>query len=377
MEDFLIRVEEGRKGLNEGLLTDPPMFSEAINNIQKKMIYVVFAAPKAFKTKFVDSFFVLHPFLKNPNKDIEWDYFSFEIDRINKVADWIAFFFWTDYKIKYSSNHILFRGIHKVKDEHLKLMDEILAKRIIPLMGNYNAKGEKISQGKLNFVEDRENPTGVRNYLLSKIKLEGEVVYEDYEMEEEGKTVKKKRLTGFHHSNPEKYRIVITDHIRKLKRERGFNIKENMDKYSDYQVSLRNIFGYTFVNIVHSNRAISDTSRVSLNEGKYLTPHLDDIKDSGNIGEDLSVAISLLNPEAYKIRNHFDYNVAEWQGMYRSLHLTASRDTEAPKDMALIGDGANNFFKALPSPTDREELLRFKKMFNAYRALPFGEVFQV
>lgn len=376
MEDFLIKMEAGRHGLNKGLITEPELFAKAINNIQRKTTYLIFAAPKTFKTKFVDSFFVLHPFLRNPHEDIEWDYFSFEVDRINKVADWIAFFFWHDYKIKYSANHILCRGDNKVKGEHWSMVEKILKDRIVPLMGNYDSKGKKISSGKLNFIEERDNPTGIRNYLLSKIKKEGEMLYEEYETEENGEIVSKKRLSGFNHAKPEKFRIVITDHVRKLRRERGFTMKENLDKYSDYQVQLRNLFGFTFVNIIHTNRSVSDTNRLSMNEGKYLTPMLDDVKDSGNLGEDLNVGISLLNPELYKIRNHFDYNVADWKGMYRSLHLIASRDTEAPKDMALIGDGANNLFKSLPSTNDREKLEEFKKIVNAYHKLGYGEVFE-
>lgn len=58
-------------------------------------------------------------------------------------------------------------------------------------------------------------------------------------------------------------------------------MKENLDKYSEYTVDLRNIFKYSFIDIIHSNRNLSDQDRVSTSGGRYLRPQVDDIKDSG------------------------------------------------------------------------------------------------
>lgn len=66
-----------------------------------------------------------------------------------------------------------------------------------------------------------------------------------------------------------------------MKRERGFSMKENLDKYSEYTVFLRNIFKYSFIDIIHSNRNLSDQDRVSTSGGRYLRPQTDDVKDTG------------------------------------------------------------------------------------------------
>ena len=368
MEDFLIKFEQGLKGENKGLRSGLKEVSDAIDNIQKETNYVIMGQPKTFKTKFTDTFFIHHPYLMNDKGLLDYTYYSFEVSRIKKTAEWIAFYFWNDYKIKYSAAHIMCKGDKKIKDEHIKYVEQILKNRIVPLLGEYDKYGNRIKKGIIDFIEEKDNPTGIYNYLINKAKSHGEVLYEEYETvnETEGK-VKKKRMVGYKDDDPKKYHIVITDHVRLLKRERGFSMKENIDKYSEYTISLRNIFKYSFVDIIHSNRNISDIERVGAQSGRFLKPQVDDVKDSGNLSENCNYLIALFNPYNYPgIQVHFDYHLKDWAGKYRSLHILTARDTEAPVDLFLIGDGANGVFKCIPPTSDKKKLDEFKLKFKEY-----------
>lgn len=368
MEDFWLKFEQGRKGENKGLEVGLKEIGKAIDNIQKETNYVIFGQSKTFKTKFTDTFFILQPFLLNDISLLDYTYYSFEVSRLKKVADWTAFFFWNDYKIKYTPSHIMSKGDKKIKDEHIKLVEEILKKRIIPLLGEYDKYGNRTKKGIVDFIEDKDNPTGVFHYLINKAKEHGEVIEEEYEtQDEQGRKVKKKRLIGFKDNEPNKYRLVITDHIRLLRRERGFSMKENIDKYSEYTISLRNIFKYSFVDVIHSNRNISDNERVGVNNGRYLRPQQDDVKDSSNPLENCNYLIGIFNPYNYpNINLHFDFNLKDWKGKYRSLHILAARDTEAPKDLFLLCDGGNSVFRELPTNPTSEQLKDIKQKFEDY-----------
>lgn len=371
MEDFWLKFEQGRKGENKGLNTGMKIIGESIDNIQKETNYVIFGQAKTFKTKFTDTFFILQPFLLNDPSLLDYTYYSLEVSRIKKTAEWIAHFFWNDYKIKYSAAHIMSRGDKSIKDEHIKFVEEILKKRISPLLGEYDANGKRTKKGIVDFIEDKDNPTGVYHYLINKAKEHGEVLEEEYETQDEtGKKIKKKRIVGYKDNEPEKYRMVITDHIRLLKRERNYSMKENIDKYSEYTIFLRNTFKYSFIDVIHSNRQISDNDRVGMNNGRFLRPQMDDVKDSSNPLENCNYLIGIFNPYNYpSINIHFEYNLKDWKGKYRSLHILAARDTEAPKDLFLVCDGGNSVFRELPANPTPEQLKDLKSKFEDYENL--------
>lgn len=215
MEDFLLKFEAGLRGENVGMESGLAGISESIDNIQKETNYVIFGPPKTFKTKFTDAFYILYPFMNGHGNLMDYTYYSFEVSRIKKVAEWIAFFFWYDYKLKYSAGHIMSRAKKRVKDEHLKFVEVILKNRIIPLLGEYNSQGKRIKDGVIDFIEDKDNPTGIYNHLIHKAKLHGEVIMDTYEtVDDTGKKVNKQKIVSFVDWNPEKYRLVICDHKR-------------------------------------------------------------------------------------------------------------------------------------------------------------------
>lgn len=370
MEDFWLKFQEGLRGENKGLQVGLTEIGKAIDNIQKETNYVIMGQPKTFKTKFTDTFFILQPYLLNDNGLLDFTYYSLEVSRIKKTAEWIAFFFWNDYKIKYSASHIMCRGDKKIKDEHIKYVEEILKKRLNPLLGEYDKNGKRIKKGLVDFIEEKDNPTGILHYLVNKAKEHGEIIEEEYEtINESNVKVKRKRTAGFIDRDP-KYRLVICDHVRLLKRERGYSMKENIDKYSEYTIFLRNTFKYSFVDVVHSNRQISDNDRVNANSGRFLRPQMDDVKDSGNLAENANYLIGIFNPYNYPgINIHFDYNLSHWKKKYRSIHILAARDTEAPKDLFLLCDGGNSVFRELPLATDQEAIKEIKKKFDEYDSI--------
>ena len=136
--------------------------------------------------------------------ELEIIYNSYEIDRVSKEFDFITHFLNRDFGIlnipleegrTYKGKNFVplssafLKGevvydkregetsseIIKVSPQLLLLVQQVYRERIIPLFGEYNKLGEQVSKGIIIFLENKENPTGIRNYLLDYAEKNGEL----------------------------------------------------------------------------------------------------------------------------------------------------------------------------------------------------------
>ena len=387
-----------------------------INGIQKARIVTLAAAPKGGKSTLADYGFVISPcmYVINFNqviyqqvveqrefynlcqdetrklrilekiKELEDGYLyfkviynSYEIDRVSKEFDFAAHFIYADYGLTHITlpegktfdqqsaveiSGLLLRGElcydQKVngKKEFIPLPSQIIdmileiyQKRIIPLFGEYNDSNVKIKEGIIDFRENKENPTGIRNYLLEYAEKNGHFI-NDVKQKSDGTNVSRK--IGYVPHNPKLLTLVLTDHLRKLTPERGFTKKETIDKFSEYAVELRNLCKFSFLHIIHLNRALSDVARKKA-EGDRIFPTSDDIKDTGNLSEDSNYILTMFNPNDDKVflSKHFGLVIRNGQGQLlypnlRSIHLVESRHGLAPRHIRVIMQGGiKNFVK--------------------------------
>lgn len=371
--NFIEKIKKGQLGKNKGLSTGLKPLDRAIDGIQKRAIYCVAASPKVGKSTFVDFCFMLEPFLYyiehirlNPNSSLKvhWIYFSFEIDRVKKELKYASYFMWKDYGITnfwhkerlYEMSARYLEGkltdiddqVILLQPDHFEKLKEIYEKRIIPIFGQYTENGKKIKDGIVDFIEDRDNPTGLRKYLFSYAKDHGEFIEENYTtLNDQGNRITKSRIVGYKEKDSDLVTIVITDHVRKLRREMKYTLKENIDKFIEYQVEIRNWCSFTFVNVIHLNRNLANIERIKF-LSEFLYPTGEDIKDTGNLSEEADYVITMFNPqdEKYKITKHFGVELEGYPN-YRSIHLVESRDTECPNHMQVNMFGNINAFSQI------------------------------
>lgn len=367
--NLLGEFQRGLEGRNVGRTTGIKPLDAAIDGIQRASLYGVAAGPKVGKSTLVDYAFLLAPFLES-TENIEWIYFSYEISRIKKEFKFASFFMNHDYGlgqfehagVLYDMSPRYLQGRLKdvdgrpiqVANEHQQLFREIYEKRIVPIFGRYDANGNKVAKGKVMFIEHKDNPTGMKNLLMRYADDNGAFVHEEYQTKgDNGQPVTGRRISGYVPTNPDLFTIVITDHLRKPRRERGFTLKENMDKLIEYQVELRNWCGFTFVDIVHLNRSIANIERIKY-QPEFIYPTGDDVKDSGNLSEEADYMITMFNAndDKYGIKKHFGVQLEGPKGgllhpSYRSIHLVESRDTECPVHIQANMYGGINMFSGL------------------------------
>lgn len=387
------------KGLpmGEGL----QIVAAAINGVQRGKIYTIGAAPKGGKSTLADVGFVIEPciyvleinaFYKSQMDliaaklsattdadtrsslnaeyercsseliDLEIIYNSYEIDRISKEFDFMAHFLNRDYGIykislppgktyrnevtvplsaAYLRGELVYdtktpeepKEIIRVSDDLLGKVKHIYRHRIIPLFGEYNEAGHKVSNGMIIFLENKDNPTGIRNWLIDYANRNGQFLYST--AVKGGQTYQ--RMIGYKPKNPNKYVLVVTDHLRKLIPERGFKMKETVDKFSEYAVEFRNTCNFSFVHIIHLNRAMSNVERRQYDDDRIF-PQSDDIKETGNLSEDSNYIFTMFNPndDKYNLKKHFGLNIRKPDNslLYpnmRTLHLVESRHCVCPQ----------------------------------------------
>lgn len=344
--NFLDQYNRGKEKKNIGLPTGHKSIDKAIYGVHKKKMYGIAAAPKVGKSTFANFAFVINPILYCIENDIPLNiiYFSFEVDRISFEFDLASFFFYHDYGIYqieinskwWNIDSSLLQGrkldendnVVILPQEYEDILLEIYEKRIIPFMGKYDENGQKIEEGYIQFYEKATNPTGLRNICRDYAKKHGKFLKTAYK-DSDGST--KYYESGYKENDPSLYTIIITDHLRKLKMERGYTKKQNTDKWIEYSVELRNMCQFTFVHIIHLNRNLANIDRLRY-LGDKIFPNGDDIKDTGNLSEEVNYLFTMMNPgdEKYGLKSHFGVKLKGLPN-YRSIHLVEARDTECPQ----------------------------------------------
>lgn len=371
MSNFKSAYENGRLGKNIGLPTGLDVLDIAINGLQRRTVIGVAAPPKVGKSKFTNAHFIIYPYLLAPNADIEWIYFSYEMDRVQVEFAFAVFFLWYDFGMntyKDSNNktqfittdYLMGRLKDKLTHKTILVTKEIEDKlkivyvnRIIPLFGEHDNDGKRISRGKIDFIEAKQTADEMTNYVVAYARQHGEFIYEEYiTIDGTGKNITAKRLKSYKAKNPNKYTIVITDTLRKIKLAAKQDKKQAADSWIESSILLRNLTAFSFVHIIHCNRNISSVERMNFSK-EFLYPTGDDIKETGNLSEEADYVLTLFNPndEKYNLKRHFGLDLFENGNLlypdYRSLHLVESRHTICPQHMQLELNGATGFYKKL------------------------------
>jgi len=357
--NFIQEFKKGQEGVNKGLPMGDGLYniSKAINGVQKRRMYGFAGASKSGKSTIVDYAMLLQPFLYSVinNINTKWIYFSFELDRVSKEFDFATFFLYHDFGmekieldegITYTSNGITsnfinlspdyLRGrlqddngnIIKVKQSVQDVLKIVYETRIIPLFGEYDIYGNLIKKGFITFITNKDNPTGIYKYLLQFARNRGTFITEPNNPN---------RIVSYLPNDENEHIIIIVDHMRKLIPERGFQMKQTVDKMLEYLVDIRNWCGYTIVPIIHTNRDIVNVDSMRFVKDE-LYPTSDHLKDTGNVAEDCDYLFTIFNPndEKYKLQKHFGLEIRDSKGNpyypnMRTVHLVESRHCIFPQ----------------------------------------------
>ena len=352
MDSELVKsIKDGMSGKNRGIPGGLPRFDRETYNIQPAKMISVVGSSKAGKTAFALWRYIFIPWI-NGERNIKWIYYSLEVDIEQIKARLIAMFVYKLHGIKINPNKVYSLGEERLSQYEADLIISIEKNHLIPLFN------------RIEFIADKAdaNPTAIYKHAVAYANKNGETLYQKFNtMDDRGQAVERERVIGYRNDKPEEKVFIIIDTLGLMKKEKGMNKKDNMDKWlEDYAVTLRNIYKYTIINLHHLNRGMSAVDRLKFAD-QDLQPQLDDIKDTSGIGECSDMVIAVFNPNVYKhLTEHQDHNLLEHNGKYRSIHVLASRYTASPINGALTFDYETGLWNELPPVIKKNKELEFK-----------------
>lgn len=334
---------EARKMVDQGREGKAIWIPLTLNKVGKRLeispatYTLVGGAPGSGKTAFVHQMYILAPYVWWRNNkhqtDIKLKIILRNMERKFEIilVKWVAFYLYAKYKKLVDTKFLIGRGQQKnyVSDE-----------LYVQIREGFEYFEEMMSSGVIDLRSRMENPTGINKHIERIAKQQG-----------------KEEILGPNHTHyvPDDdnlITLIIIDHIGRIRRERGFNDREVLQKMSEYLSIARDRYGFSPVVINQFNRAIYETSRRT-SSAITLVPEERDFKGAANMFEDADVAIGMFDPGRYGITKLLGYDLSRMRDengndRFRSIHVLKNNLGMDKFDAALHFVGENGTFAEMP-----------------------------
>lgn len=347
-ERVIKHLEERRtKVINGGINSIPSPFArfrEDFLGIEQGKYYVITSSTKGAKTQFSSYVFIYTTLLyayHHPDKvRVKIFYYPLEETPEDVLTRFISYLLYTlsNYTIKIAPVDLNSTKNDKPLDE--SVIDIIKSEEYIKI---------------LKFFEDNvifsssTNPTGVMQECKKYALDHGKVHTKKLLINENGISREKEVFDYYEADDPEEYRIIFYDHVSLTSTEQGLNLKQSIDKLSEYCVLLRN--RYKFSPVVIQQQAFQGESLDAFKENK-IRPTIANLADSKYPSRDANVVLGLFSPFKYELREYMRYDITRLKDNVRFLEVLVNRGGSPGGMVALYFDGAVNYFSELPLPTD-------------------------
>ena len=345
--------------LNGGVNCIPSPFTrfrEDFPGVRKGFYYLVSGATKSSKTQLTTYLFIVNSifyYINNPDKIKP----TIHIFPLEETPEDITLRFYS-YVIAYLSKERLLYS-----PEELESVDERnpLNQEVLDLMDSPEfIRIANVYEECVIFHEDQRNPTGINKTIEDYLKNNGKIEYikKDIKFKDEFGVERVTTINKFDKyipNNPNEYVMFIVDHVGLLQQERGFTLKETIEKLSEYCVKLRN--KYKAIPIIVQQQNTESTNLEAFKANK-IRPVKDGLKDSKRTGEDCTVLIGITNPFSFGLGEYLGYNIKKLRDSFRVMEIVLSRKGKANGLCPLYFNGAVNQFRELPLPDNEDAINR-------------------
>lgn len=343
------------KILNGGVncITSPlPTFGYDFPGTEQATYYLVTGGSKSSKTKITNFLFLYNAIL-----------FAYNHPELVRVRIFYALLEETAENVlmKFICYLLYIMSGHKIRID-IKTLKSVDNKRILPKEILDLIRTEPY-QRILSFFEDHvvfipdRNPTGIYNTLKRYATTHGEE--------------HRKKVDGFDGDvfdyykpdDPDEYVMCIVDHVSLLSTERGMDLRETINKLSEYMKIVRNHYGYIPVIVQQQN---SETLSLEAFKSLKIRPTQKGCADSQNPAKDCDIMLGITNPYAFELPTYLKYDITQLKGYAKFLEVVLGRDGESNAVLAMFFDGAVGYYKALPPFND---LTNLQKVYNLIQTI--------
>lgn len=358
----LSKIEENRNRDENCIPWGFDRFENFLPGVTQKTYYILTAASGIGKSQITDDMFLYRPFdfIKSHETDIKLKiiYNSLEMDKESKIIQGITRQIYRKFGIITEPNEILSYKKNKISQE---LFEMVAATR------DYFEELEDI----VLFNDEQQNPYGIykfaRDYAIANGAVHKKKINKKVLDEATGQ-FKEEILEIFDYyvpNNPREFVICITDHLAELTPEKGMDLKHTIEKHSDNNRQLRNMFGFIPVDV--QQQAASKEEQQFNYKGQSieskLEPSLDALGESKLTQRKANIVLGLFGPNRYELTTYKNYNIQKWKDNYRCLKILKNRNGQSNVRTHLYFNGACNYFQELPKA---EEFINNQKLYEEY-----------
>lgn len=319
-------------------------FSDDFIGIEPATYYCVTSFTKGGKSQFTSNVFIYNSLLQayeNPDKvAVKILYFPLEETPERILERFISFLLFRFYGMEVSP-----RDLRSSKNDK-PLPEDVLGKIQSPEI-----------QDLLKFFEENvifsgeSNPTGIYKFCKKYAEDHGTVYYNTVRWKDkEGREQSYQKFDRYEPENPKEIRLVIVDTINLVDLERGFTLKQSMDKMSEMLAKeLRN--KYLMSPVVIQQQAFESEGNEAFKLGK-VRPSVAGLGDSKYISRDANVVLGLFSPARFDLPEYLGYDCRIFKDSIRFLEVIVNRDGEMGGIVALYFNGKVSQFEELPLPND-------------------------
>lgn len=350
IDRILDTLDDRRKRILEGDINCIPSpfrrLSNSFPGIEQAKYYLISGGPKAAKTQITNYLFVYTPILyafEHPEKlRVKIFYFPLEETPENITLRFMSYLLYTlsGKQIRLSPMDLKSTNADKILDE--EILDILKSDEYQKIL--------KFYEDNVLFIAER-NPTGIYKTIKDYADKNGTIHRKKIKItnKETGNTEEIEAFDYYEPADKKEYVIVITDHVSLLNQERGMNLRETINKYSEYMMIIRNNYHYIPVCVQQQS---TETSSLEAFKNNKIRPTMAGLSDSKYTSKDCSVMLGITNPFSFEVPEYLGYDISKLKSHARFLEIVLNREGESNDIAPLYFDGATNYFTELPPPKD-------------------------
>ena len=372
IDRILDTLDDRRKRILEGDINCIPSpfrrLSNSFPGIEQAKYYLISGGPKAAKTQLTNYLFVYTPILyafEHPEQlRVKIFYFPLEETPENITLRFMSYLLYTlsGKQIRISPMDLKSTNADKILDE--EILDILKSDEYQKIL--------KFYEDNVLFISER-NPTGLYKTIKDYAEKNGTIHRKKVKItnKETGNTEEIEAFDYYEPADKKEYVIVITDHVSLLNQERGMNLRETINKYSEYMMIIRNNYHYIPVCVQQQG---TETSNLEAYKSNKIRPTMAGLSDSKYTAKDASIMLGITNPFAFEVPEYLGFDISKLKGHARFLEIVLNREGESNDIAPLYFDGATNYFTELPPPKD---LASMQKVYDLIARLktPSNKVF--
>ena len=350
IDRVLNTLEDRRKRVLEGDINCIPSpfrrLSNSFPGIEQDKYYLVSGSTKAAKTQITNYLFVYTPILyayEHPEQlRVKIFYFPLEETPENITLRFMSYLLYTlsGKQIRISPMDLKSTNADKILDE--EILDILKSDEYQKIL--------KFYEDNVLFMSAR-NPTGIYKTIKDYADKNGIIHRKKVKItnKETGNTEEIEAFDYYEPHDKKEYVIIITDHVSLLNQEKGMNLRETINKYSEYMMVARNNYHYIPVSVQQQS---TETTNLEAFKSNKIRPTMAGLSDSKYTAKDCSVMFGITNPFAFELPEYLGYDISKLRSHVRFSEIVLNREGESNDIAPLYFDGATNYFAELPPSKD-------------------------